>query len=1104
MSIGYVFLIVISGMAYFVTGIPTPDEMIANFQAAQKFYTSGAYEQALEAYIEVSEIQSRFLDEENVVVEFSQLQIPVQEASIYKAGGTYFKMVQDENRKAEEADADEDKEKARKLAIEYANKSTEYYELTQERTNIEGLKGQAQNAIINTWYEVLDYDRVIDEGEKLIERYPDSPYVLDAMYNIGWAHYDKKEYDKSIETFNQLVSRYPTAGYKSDRALFQIGESYYDQEMYAEAIPFYQQLVAKMRINELTDLEIQRIQRDKLAGITDETALDLAAKAQLKVGACFASIGDYEAGEAAYKRVATLFRFDQNLITEAYTRMADTYYDRGFFEESIGAYRDAIDEVPDKIFSAKMQILICQRYFDEDGHFEDAVREYNHYINAYSDVASRAGIDVDMSFYWLGRSYYELGNEFMRKDEREAGLDNIELALTTFERLFEQFPDTDIKSRVYFYQGLAYQRNGSEEYLNNAIVIYNKLLEDDPETPYRQYCYFFIARAYQALEDYDDAITYYRRIIEEFPLGDREQLDSAWMEMSIAYNKSNREEEALSGFLEVSRSDKKLFTTARLLSSQYLYGQGRYDEVLEVVNFAVVYPDSILDEYRLSQLFVMRGNAYKNLEKSQEAISDYTSAYDLNQPQTREMAAVYRAGVYIDIGQLATAERDLKELMNSEDEDVKRNAQMRLAVISVQQDKKEQAIQTYLDLYNSTEDPMEKLGFLRNLIQLSSISQDWAGLNKFANMMLDSEEAEGKKIENQEVFFKEESYFNLALAYEAQGDTLKARDYLKSGFAKFPNSYYSSDMLIKLGTYYLTVGQLRVEAASLGENAIDIAADYFNQFIKAFPTTDYTEMAHYYLGFCYYNGRRFDEAFNAFSSFARKYPRSDFTPEAVFYYADCKYNLGDMEESVTGFDIVISKYPRHEKAQEAYYTKAWALMDIGREEEGIEALQQLVEGYPQSTYAPHSVFSIADYYYNEQRYEEAKENYQRVLDDFPDSEVAEKVPETIKELNETIAYLEYEKGYNLFVMARENNDDPNLYRQAAEIFADVASKYPYTEAEIGSYSNLGVCYEALEMWQEAVNAYDMVIRRYEEGEIVGIDAFNFATAHKQYIVAHKF
>ena len=218
MNIGYVFLIVISGMAYFVTGIPTPDEMIANFDAAQKFYTSGAYDQALEAYQEVSEIESRFLEEEKVIVEFGTLQIPVQDASIYKIGQTYFKMIQEENRKASEEDAtDEEKEKSRKLALEYADKSTEYYDLVQQRTQMEEFKAQSQNQIVNTWYEVLDYDRVIQEGQELIDKYPESSYVLDAMYNIGWAQYDKKDYDQSIDTFNRLVSRYPTAGYKSNR-----------------------------------------------------------------------------------------------------------------------------------------------------------------------------------------------------------------------------------------------------------------------------------------------------------------------------------------------------------------------------------------------------------------------------------------------------------------------------------------------------------------------------------------------------------------------------------------------------------------------------------------------------------------------------------------------------------------------------------------------------------------------------------------------------------------------------------------------------------------------------------------------------------------------
>jgi len=1100
MNIGYVFLVVITGMAYFVTGIPTPDEMIADFQAAQKFYTSGAYDQALDAYQEVTEVESRFLNEENVVVEFGELIVPVQEASLYKIGQTYFKMIQEENRKAGESEEDEVKEKARKLSLEYSEKATEYYSLVQERTINQSFKAQAQNQIINTWYEVVDYERVILEGETLIARYSDSPYVLDAMYNIGWAYFDKKDYDKSIETFNSLVNRYPSAGYKTDRALFQIGESYYDQEKYADAIPSYTRLVEKMRINELTDQEIARIQRDKLAGITDETALELAAKSQLKVGACYANIEDYQNATAAYRRVADLFKFDQNLISEAYQRMADMHLDRGDFDSSIQAYRDAIDEVPDRIFSAKMQILIGQRYSDE-GRFVDSIREWNHYINAYNDVAFRAGVDVDEAFFRLGRSYYDQGNLMITRKEIEGGRSNLDLSLNSFDRLMKQFPDSEMKERVYFYQALVYHRYGTNENYTKSLEINEQLLKEFSDTPYKIYVYFFKARALQALGDFDKAIAQYQQVIDEYS-GDP-QIDSAWMEMAMAQKAKGDEENALPGYLKVTRNDPRLFTTARLLASQYLYGLRRYDEVVDVVNFAVEETDAIADVYRLSQLYIMRGNARKNNGDTQESIDDYTLAYNLNEPQTKELAAVYRAGAYIDLGQLSTAESDLKQLMSSEDEGVRRNAQIRLAVISVQQDKTEQAIQTYLDLFNSTEEIEDKLGYLRNLAQLSLLSEDWERVDKFSNMMLDSEDAEDKKVDNQDFYYKEESYFNLALSYEAQGDTLKARDYLEEGFKTFPKSYFSSDMLIKIGTFYLTSGQLRTEAISMGQQAIDISAEKFKDFVNLFPTSPYAEMAHYYLGFCYYNGRRFDEAYDTFSSFANKYTRSEFTPEAIFYYADCQYNLGGMQEAVDGFDIIINKYPKHEKTHEAYYTRAWALMDLQREDEGIASLQALVDNFPESQFSPSSLFSIADYFYNVQRYTESLEAYQRVLDDYPDSEVSEKVPETIKDLKETIAYIEYEKGYNLFVEARES-EDKSFYVKAAEIFDSVAVSFPFTEAEIGSYSNLGICYEELEEWSKAVDAYDMVIRRFEEGEQVGLDALTFATAHKQYIVANKF
>ena len=81
------------------------------------------------------------------------------------------------------------------------------------------LKELARNRIVQAWYKVGDYQRTIEEGQTLIEKYPESSYVLVAMYDIGWAHYELEEYERSVATFKALVERFPD-GYKSDRALF--------------------------------------------------------------------------------------------------------------------------------------------------------------------------------------------------------------------------------------------------------------------------------------------------------------------------------------------------------------------------------------------------------------------------------------------------------------------------------------------------------------------------------------------------------------------------------------------------------------------------------------------------------------------------------------------------------------------------------------------------------------------------------------------------------------------------------------------------------------------------------------------------------------------
>ncbi len=1109
MSIGYVFLIIMASAAYFVSHVPTPDQMISDFQDAQKFYTSMAYDQALEGYDKIGGIESRFVDEDKVIVEFGDMQLRIKDATLYQSGNSYYKMAENELQVSSNATDNQEKEKADKLALEYVTKASDFFNMAQENTTNDELKVLSQNRIVSTWYLLNDYNKVIEEGRKLIERYPKSTYVQDALYNIGWAYYDLKEYEQSINTFNELVTSFPT-GMRSDRALFQVGESYFDQGRYSEAVPYYQRLVTKMKIDQLTDIEIQRIQRDKLAGLTDETALDLAAKASLKIGACYGNSGNYQQAEVSYKRIATLFKYDKALIYEAYNRLANMYIDTGNFDAAIQSYRSAIDEVPDRIIAARMQVLICQAYFNgfkDQTFYERAIEEYSNYISAYNDVAFRAGFDLDLAFFWLGRSYYELGNQMLKNKQTEQGLQNIEQSIITYKRVISDFPATQLTERVYFYMGLAYQGNGSDAYIRTAIDTFNLLLKGFENTQYKQYIYTYLGRAYRSLKEYDTTLSYYNRIINEFPQSD---LDAVWYEMGMVVTEQGNEMGSVEYYNHVSRKTPALFTTARLLSANTLYQEARDKEVIDSVTYAVEDTSAIESLYRLSQLYITRGNSYRRLGNLDSAIADYTKAYDLDQPQTIQIASVSRAGILIDQEQYERAETDLNELIKSDDESIRTSAQMRLAVILVRQGKSEQAISTYLDIYNSTEDIDEKLGYLRNIIQLNAESRNWEGIEKYTQLMITSDITEGKKPEGQDFFYREEAYYFLANSYETRGREaeennlitteaknyyITAINYLLDGYEKYPDSYYSSDMLLKVGVLYLT--KLAQEP-----DALDQAAMYFEDFIKKFSNTANSEMVNYYLGFCYYNGRRFTDAVRTFKEFARKYPNSEFTPEAIFYYADGDYNLGNMDEAINEFDLLISKYPKHEKVVEAYYSKGWAFLDLNRESDAIASFQALVDRFPNSEFAATALYSIADYYYNIQDYEASIANYQKVLENYPNTDVAAKVPETILELKETVAYIEYEKGFEIFSQAQ---DSANLdfYRQAVSIFEQIVSNYSNTESEIGALSNMGICYEALSSWKEAIDAYETVIKRYEEGAVVSDEAFTFAKMHRDYIVANR-
>jgi TolA-binding protein len=180
---------------------------------------------------------------------------------------------------------------------------------------------------------------------------------------------------------------------------------------------------------------------------------------------------------------------------------------------------------------------------------------------------------------------------------------------------------------------------------------------------------------------------------------------------------------------------------------------------------------------------------------------------------------------------------------------------------------------------------------------------------------------------------------------------------------------------------------------------------------------------------------------------------------------------------------------------------AWSLIELQQEEQAMTAFGRLLKRYPDSEFAASAQFTFGDYAYNRGDYEAAAEAYRTVQEKYSDAPVAKQVPRLLSELVEAIAYQEYEIGLALMDSA-DVTQNTVYFREAVQVFDQVQERFPGTESEIGALSNMGVCYEGLGEWREAVEVYEQVIGLYEE-QLATKEAFQFAKSHRDWIVSTR-
>jgi tol-pal system protein YbgF len=97
----------------------------------------------------------------------------------------------------------------------------------------------------------------------------------------------------------------------------------------------------------------------------------------------------------------------------------------------------------------------------------------------------------------------------------------------------------------------------------------------------------------------------------------------------------------------------------------------------------------------------------------------------------------------------------------------------------------------------------------------------------------------------------------------------------------------------------------------------DLAIQEYREYLRLYPSTDFSDNAQYWIGECLYSKQRFGEAVEAWDELLRAYPASDKLPDARLKKGMALERLGRRRDALAEYRTVVERYPNSEAGRKA-------------------------------------------------------------------------------------------------------------------------------------------------------------------------------------------
>ncbi|MBR3014858.1 MAG: tetratricopeptide repeat protein, partial [Bacteroidaceae bacterium] len=277
------------------------------------------------------------------------------------------------------------------------NEAKQYYSRSEGQDAGTGDYALYQQALVAGLQK--NYQQKVSLLNNLENRYPTSPYVVNALYEKGRSYVEAENNAQAINVYKQLVSRFPESAL-SRKAAAEIGLLYYQGDDYNNAISAYRQVIEKYPGSEearlaLRDLKSLYVDADRVDEFT-------ALAAQLPDAVSFQPGEQDSLSYIAAERV--FMRGDIAAAKNSLTRYLQSYPEGGYRlnahhylseiakqqkdEEGVLQHTTALLEYPDNSFSEEALSVRGDIYYNRQ-QYTEALADYKRLFAKSSAPATR-------------------------------------------------------------------------------------------------------------------------------------------------------------------------------------------------------------------------------------------------------------------------------------------------------------------------------------------------------------------------------------------------------------------------------------------------------------------------------------------------------------------------------------------------------------------------------------------------------------------------------------------------------------------------------------------------------------------------------------------